>query len=176
MAPLNALVERWRAGPPARTVPWFDPDGGGVDATVLLLMESPGPRTVEAGAGAITTEDNDDPTARRLHRLRVESGLPRERCVRWNVVPWALGRTPTVADLEEARPALADVVALLTRLRVVVPFGTAALNGWMRHLTLTTGAGVVPTLGVPHPSPANGHRRSESEARTVAALRTARGL
>ena len=75
VAPLNELVRRWRepAGRPSRAVPWFDPDGGGVGARVLLLMESSGPRTVAAGDLGFSSEDNEDPTSRRLRRLRAGS-------------------------------------------------------------------------------------------------------
>lgn len=182
VAPLNELVRRWRepAGRPSRAVPWFDPDGGGVGARVLLLMESPGPRTVAAGDLGFSSEDNEDPTSRRLRRLRAESGLRRLDHVRWNVVPWALQasdgrrRGPTVVDLEEARPALDELLRALPHLAVVVTFGSAALEGWMRLLTLSGGhETLLPTLAVPHPSPANGHRRAEAEDRTRRALRRA---
>lgn len=187
VAPLNALVEGWRAssGRTARQVPWFDPDGGGNEAGVLLLMESPGPATVAAGDVGFSSEDNDDPTARRLRRLRIESGLARDAYVRWNVVPWALHaadgrrRAPTTADLDEAAPTLTALVDALPRLRVTVTFGSAALQGWMRLLTLpnpVAGGDLVPTLAVPHPSPANGHRRAVAEARTRTALARAAAL
>ena len=58
----------------------------------------------------------------------------------------------------------------LDELRVVVPLGAAALEGWMRYLTLSDGPRVLPTLAVPHPSPVNGHRRREAFLRTVRAL------
>ena len=39
---LNALVRAWRAAvDEQRFVPWFDPDGPGVNARILVLMESP---------------------------------------------------------------------------------------------------------------------------------------
>lgn len=175
VAPLNDLVRQWRTQ--GRHVPWFDPDGGGTGATVLLLMESPGPRTIAAGTAAITTEDNPDPTARHLRTARIEAELAATACLRWNVIPWALptGHKPTIDDLEDARPALAQVSDLLHSLHVVITFGTAALNGWMRHLTLTQNPRLVPTLAVPHPSPANGHRRAETHQRILNALRSAAG-
>lgn len=102
-------------------------------------------------------------------------------CLRRNVVPWALlgpqgrRRASRIDDLEEARSPLSTLVAELADLRVVVAFGKAALEGWTRDLTLTDEP-VVPTLAVPHPSPANGRRRQEALQRTTAALDRAADL
>lgn len=85
--PLNDLVRRWRRRWPERTIPWFDPDDGGIEATVLLLMEAPGPRTAAAGNDGFCSEDNDDPTARTVRTVRASAGLPRVRYVKWNIVP-----------------------------------------------------------------------------------------
>ena len=181
---LNELAEQWRLEGPStsRFVPWFDPDGAGTRAKVLLLMEAPGPRTVAAGDLGFSSLDNDDPTTRQVHRALTASKLDPAHCLRWNVVPWALTgpdgrrRSPRVDDLEDARPALSALLAELIDLRVVVPFGDAALEGWMRYLTLAPHPVVVPTLAVPHPSPANGHRRQEAVQRTTTALDRAADL
>lgn len=183
VAPLNALVRAWRQGPEGpRFVPWFDPDGPGVGARVLVLMESPGPRTVAAGDLGFSSEDNDDPTAAALRAARSSAGLARDGYLRWNVVPWptydAAGhrRGPLVRDLEEARPALTELWRALPDLRAVVAVGTPALQGVMRLLTLDPTARVVPVLGVPHPSPRNAHARAEALERLTVALRRASGL
>lgn len=175
---LNQLVRSWRTGPEGieRFVPWFDPSGPGVNGRVLLLLETPGPATVARGDLGFSSLDNDDPTTRALRRALDEVGLDREQCLRWNVVPWAVhddngGRcAPRTDDLEEGRPALEALMSELDELRVVVPLGAAALEGWMRYLTLSDGPRVLPTLAVPHPSPVNGHRRREAFLRTVRAL------
>lgn len=176
VAPLNALVRRWRAE--GRSVPWFDPDGGGTGSRVLLLLESPGPATVTMGDRGISSEDNPDPTARALRAARQASPLSAAHCLRWNVVPWALTtpegwRNPRAGDLAEAGPALAEVLALVPGLRVVVPLGTAALAGWMRQLTLHPPDHPVVTLAVPHPSQRNTRARAESARRLEQALRAA---
>lgn len=174
--PLNAAVVRWRgSGDGARFVPWFDPDGAGVAARVLLLMESPGPRTVAAADLGFSSLDNQDPTSRRLREAMGRSRLDEVTCLRWNVVPWARPadgprRPPTIDDLEEARPALSELLEHLTHLRAVVTFGSRAWEGWMRYLTMTGTVRLVPTLAVPHPSPTNGHRRHEALERTIRAL------
>jgi hypothetical protein len=176
VAALNARVRRWRVE--GRSVPWFDPDGGGVHARVLLLLESSGPATTALADRGISSEDNPDPTARALRAARQASSLAASDCLRWNVVPWALTtadgwRNPRASDLAEAGPALAEVLAMLPGLRVVVPLGAAALTGWMRHLTLQTPAGPVVTLAVPHPSQRNTRSRAESNQRLRRSLQTA---
>lgn len=169
---LNELVVRWRQAQQetSRFVPGFDPDSGGVNSRVLVLMESPGPGTMALGEAAISSEDNPGPTATAFRRARAESGLARSHYLRWNIVPWALGRPPVVTDLEEARPALAELLAALTQLRAVVTFGNPALTGIMRHFTLDAEARVVPVLAAPHLSPANATRANEKHVRAVTAL------
>ncbi|MCP3425312.1 uracil-DNA glycosylase [Rothia sp. AR01] len=172
---LDRLAERWRTAPDGtrRFVPSFDPDSGGVEARILLLMQSPARSTVAAGARAVCSEDNPGPTASALRRAREEAGVPRGLCLRWNVVPWALEGRPGRADLEEGRLALGELIRALPGLRAVVAFGDPALQGVMRHLTLAEDAEPLPVLGVPHLSPANGHHRAEQHVRAVRALRLA---
>lgn len=178
VAPLNDLARSLRTqGEGHRFVPWFDPDGGGTTAHVLVLMETPGPRTVAAGDLGFSTEDNTDPTAAALRAARAASGLDRSAYVRWNVVPWPLHdgaghrRPPRVRDLDEARPALAALLDLLPALELVVAVGTPALTGVMRHLTLDPPDRVPRVLGVPHPSPRNAGQQQEARARLANALR-----
>lgn len=172
MAPLNALVRLWRTeGGTRRQVPWFDPDAGGIGARVLLLTESPAPRTIRAGGDGFCSEDNADRTNQWLRTERIAAGLEPADCLRWNVVPWAViddrGRPRPLRslDLAEARPALDELRRLLTDLVVVITFGQHALRSWMRTLTLDPGNRLVSTLAVPHPSPANAANRDETTQR-----------
>ena len=182
VADLNRLVARWRRDRPDRTIPWFDPDDGGSSAAVLVLMESPGPRTVAAGPDGFCSEDNDDPTAATLAAVRTDAGLDRSDYVRWNIVPWPVtgpdGRwgAPRESDLVEATPYLAAVVGALPRLQIVVCMGAKALSGYMRYVTVTPGAPVLPVLGVPHPSQRNTRARAEALARMHVALARAAQL
>ncbi len=178
LATLNTLVHQWREPEhgPARFVPGFDPNSGGEASTVLVLMESPGPATIAQGTGAISSEDNPGPTAKAFRAARIESGLPRDKYLRWNVIPWATPRSPTVTDLEDARPALGQLLDALVDLRAIVTFGTPALTGVMRHFTLSDNVRVLPVLGAPHPSPANATRFAEKHRRAVTALRRAAAL
>lgn len=177
VAVLSDLVRSWRQGPDGRrSVPWFDPDSGGVRARVLLLMEAPGPRTVRDGDGGFCSEENADPTNRALRAARERAGLDQRECLKWNVVPWTPtdrdGRwaTPRVGDLEAARPALVALLSHLPELRAVITFGAPALDGLMRALTLGPPTVVVPVLAVPHPSQRNARHREESQRRIATAF------
>ena len=177
VAVLSELVRSWRQGPDGRrTVPWFDPDGGGVRARVLLLMEAPGPHTLRDGDDGFCSEENADPTNRAMRAARARAGLDERECLKWNVVPWTPtdrdGRwtSPRVADLEAARPALVAMLRRLPELRAVITFGAPALSGLMRALTSEPPTVVVPVLGVPHPSQRNTRHREESRRRIATAF------
>lgn len=175
--PLNALVDTWRARRPGAVIPWFDPDDGGIKASILLLMEAPGPATSAHGDRGFCSEDNDDPTNAVLRRERQDCGLQRENYVKWNIVPWQLTgddgwRSPRPADLEQAAGSLTEMLAVLPDLALVITVGRAALHGWTRHQTLFSER-LLPVLAVPHPSQRNTARREESLTRLRRALRQA---
>ncbi|PPF21706.1 uracil-DNA glycosylase [Rathayibacter sp. AY1A7] len=175
---LNALAETWRSTADAtgRFVPGFDPCSGGTASRVLVLMQSPGPRTIAAGSAAVCSEDNLGPTAAAFRAARIESGLSRDHYVRWNLIPWEIPGRVRPADIEEGRLALGELLELLPALGAVVTYGTVALDGVMRYLTLHDDPRVVPVLAAPHPSPANGRHRADQHLRSVNALRLANRL
>ena len=107
-----------------------------------------------------------------------EAGIDRRRdIVAWNIVPWYLGDDRKIGevqagDIEEARPALLELLDLLPDLPVVVLFGRKAQAGWRRAQPPLA----LPVLEAPHPSGRwlNGH--PEDRAVIVARLREAREL
>jgi len=156
--PLNELAEEI-SKTTEKPTPWFDPDGGGIHARALFLLETPGRQAGGDQGSHFISADNDDPTAENFFRIRDEVGLPRDSLVAWNVVPWYLGdltrgANATTADIKEARPWLERLIRLLIPdLRVVVPMGGKALNGWMLLLATDLSIPLLPTLALPHPSP-----------------------
>jgi hypothetical protein len=181
VAPLTQFVRQLRSQRGGgESVPWFDPDEGGVGARILLLLEAPGPRATgpggprpaARGSGFISC-DNDDQSAANLWALLDQAGVDRREIATWNVVPWYVGdetviRPVSGADLEEARPALRELVSLLPQVRVVVLLGRKAAAGWRR-------AGVdLPTIEAPHPSPLVVNVRPAARARIRGALMEAR--
>lgn len=154
-------------------MPWFDPHEAGVEARILLLLEAPGRRAVGSG---FVSPDNDDQTAQNMWTLLREAGIDRRReVVTWNIVPWYIGdgqriRPATRADLDQARPALRELLSLLPDLRVVVLLGRKAARGWTR-------AGLdLDSVEAPHPSPLALNTRPAARDAVRAALVRARLL
>lgn len=177
VAPLNAWVRslRKRLGPQS-IVPWFDPGDGGVNARILWLLEAPGPRaTQERGGSGIVSCNNHDGTAENTWRTRSDAGVDRVEVVHWNVIPYYLGSDTKIRawdrnDVAAAGPLLAELLALLPELRVVVLGGGAAQAAWSDHAPPGSDLVVIPC---PHPSPTNVNTRPGSRAAIVAAWRRA---
>ena len=153
VAPVNALVQEI-----SRTVggdvPYVDPDCGGVNARVLLLLEAP------AGAAAhgsrMLSADNDDGTAANVWRAYQHSELPREWGMHWNAVPWYIGVRGKIAaakahDVEEGREWLLRLVDLLPGLSVVLCLGNAARDAVRPERERLEALGLT-LLSAPHPS------------------------
>ncbi len=145
--PLTDFVQRVRRDRSRNDVPDFDPCDGGTRARALLLFRSPSPMPIETG---FVSRNNPDPTADNVLALFRQARLPREESVLWNVVPWPVPNDKvTGKHLDDARPYLKELLALLPRLRAVVLIGNEAhrvqedLAGW------TT----VPCLRMAMPSP-----------------------
>lgn len=154
-------------------VPDFDPAEASVDARVLFVMEAPGPKTLDApgwGGSGFISADNNDPTARNLWLARRDAGIL-DAALHWNIAPWVLGPAkvkPTEADLEQGGAELLRLLALLPQLRVVVPLGEHAQQGWLYHVSPFT-AEPIRVVPAPHPS-------AMSMARTGARGKLARML
>jgi hypothetical protein len=62
--PLMDVVRELRAH--GRKVPNVDPNDGGVDARILVLLETPGPQAVVSG---FVSRDNPDPSAKNIGKV-----------------------------------------------------------------------------------------------------------
>lgn len=150
IAPLTDLARRIQAAHAG--VPFFDPDNGGANASVLCLLEAPGPKAMD-----FVSQENNDQTAENMHRLMVAAGLARRHVVLWNVVPFYIGaadrsklRAARQSDLDAGRPWLIKLFALLTQLKVVVLLGRKAQRARVLVKALRPD---VCTLEGWHPSP-----------------------
>ncbi|MBA2308511.1 MAG: hypothetical protein H0W01_04235 [Pseudonocardiales bacterium] len=74
-------------------VPYPDPDGGGVNARVLFLLNDPGDgaKSGTGGSGMLTIL-NEDQTSRKQRAAVEASGLDRSLTLHWNAVPWPVPR------------------------------------------------------------------------------------
>lgn len=151
IAPLNryAAALRERRG----DVPRFDPLDGGIDAHLLVFLETPGPASVSTGT---TSRDNPTGTARNLTRFLDKLQVSRRETVIWNAVPWRLPRRngklgrPTRKDIESAAQDLPALLALLPRLQVVVLAGRVAES---LRTALAAARPKLTMIAIPHPSP-----------------------
>lgn len=135
-------------------VPYVDPQLGGINASVLALLDNPSTKA-EAGTGSgLLSLENDDPTARNCAALYNEFGLEPELVVHWNVAPAPIvgkknGRS-SPAERERGAQWLKQLVDLLPNLQVVLLMGDMARDGWRR--SSLSRAGVLIPSTVPHPS------------------------
>ena len=138
VAPLNSLADRIAdaVGLPHGHVPYVDPDQGGINARVLVLLDNPS-TNAEAGTGSgLLSLDNNDRTARNCRKAYDRAGISWGDVVHWNVVPFPVagvkngGSTPA----ERARSAqwTREFVALCPNLEIVLLLGVAARDGWER--------------------------------------------
>jgi uracil-DNA glycosylase len=131
VAPLNRIVYDMRhdatIGADGPTVPYVDPDGGGVDAKVLFLLRDPS--DVAASTTGLISPDNPDPTADNFTWLRDQVGIDPRACVAWNVVPWFIGNRDQKREVFRARPWLERFLSELDP-QIVVCMGNDARDGW----------------------------------------------
>ncbi len=126
MAPLTPFVATLRAQQRG-FVPDFDPLDGGVNASLLLLLEKPGPSVATSAGSGFVSRDNPTPTARTIREGMEEAGVPRAGTVIWNLVPWWNGTMAIRAgEKREGAEVLAALLPLLPSLRCVVLAGAVA--------------------------------------------------
>jgi hypothetical protein len=105
----------------------------------LWLLEGPGPKgTQERGGSGIISCDNNDGAAENTWCTRTEAGVDRHVVIHWNVIPYYLASDTRIrgwkpGDVLNARPMLAELVALLPKLRSVILGGGTAQTGWRDH-------------------------------------------
>lgn len=158
-------------------MPWFDPGDAGTSARVMLLLESPGPKSTATGGGSgVISVDNNDATAANCWALRRDASLL-DGVVHWNAVPWYLGSSdqsvvaPGSSELRRGVSLMRSLLPLLPELRVVVPMGNAAKRMWGLYCDARpNNLIVVPTW---HPS-GQGLAGAGKRAEVLAALVTVR--
>lgn len=130
-------------------VPNFDPEDGGVNAKALFLLEKPGKKAIKSG---FVSRDNNDETAANIFRFMKEAGIPRTKTCLWNAVPGRNGSgKPNAPELRQGGVALADLLRILDKVRVVVLVGNKACEAWR----LVEDQRSLPIIKSAHPSPTN---------------------
>ena len=159
IAPLTEFVERLRleAGVGAE-IPNFDPWDAGVSAEILFLLEAPGAKAVASG---FISRNNPDETAKNMFELNREAGIPRNKSLLWNAVPWYIGdgtriRAATPEDLEAGLAPLPRLIQMLPNLRAVVFMGKNAETARPQVARVRSELAL---FTCPHPSPLFVNRR-----------------
>ena len=151
MRPLNHLAANLRERYGA--VPDFDPLDGGIEARLLLVLETPGPGTAPT---RFVSRDNPTGTAANLRRFFAAAGIARRHSVIWNAVPWiihapgARNRAPRRTEITLGLNALPPLLELLPRLGVVILAGRVAAEA---ETLVAATRPELPVLLMPHPSP-----------------------
>jgi uracil-DNA glycosylase len=109
-------------------VPNIDPLDGGVEATVLFLLESPGPKAV---GSMFVSRDNSDPTACNMRETLESARIARRETVLWNVVPHCISThakngKPTGGQIIESIPDTLAFINALPNLKAIVFCGNDA--------------------------------------------------
>ncbi len=180
IAPINELARRIAARTGSE-VPMVDPDSAGVNARVLLVLESPGRIGVTSpkGSGMISC-DNNDQTAANVWTLHTDTGLRREWCMPWNIAPWYLGsadrNVPASAqDAAAGLPYFWELLDELPDLRAVIAMGKPASVALASVRPQLEQRGVR-LLPAPHPSPQNLNTRPGQRAAIAEVFRGARAI
>jgi len=170
VAPLTRFVEslRVQVGPEA-AIPYFDPWDGGVSAEVLFLLEAPGAKAVTS---EFVSRNNPDETARNFFELNAAAGIPRNRTVAWNIVPWYIGsatriRAANRSDILRGLESLTELLPLLPELRAVVLLGHKAEAA---AELITQLRPVLRLFRSPHPSPLYVNRKPGNRDRILTVL------
>ncbi|WPP02422.1 uracil-DNA glycosylase (plasmid) [Pseudomonas sp. HR96] len=142
---LNKWVDARSLG--ARRLPYFDPLDGGVDAPVLILLESP---ARDCSWPRFVSRDNTGPSQRNLKRC-----LVREQTILWNLYPWlpdldSPAEAITRSKIVEGITLLKEVMDLLPRLRVLILAGSVAQRAAPE---IKQHGPELNLLVMPHPSP-----------------------
>jgi len=133
VAPINQLVDTLRRERgDDESIPYVDPDSGGVEARVLLLMQDPGPKAsaITGGSGFLSW-DNDDDSADRICQALAAADLGWTELVPWNTIPWWTGGSVKSPDKQRGIAVLRSrLLPLLPQATAVVTLGKVAHQGW----------------------------------------------
>lgn len=176
VAELVNLADRiaTQQGVPLGDVPYPDPDHGGVDASVLFVLTAPSPRSMRStGGSGLLSLENDDNTAARSHREIDAVGLPWDRLVHWNAVPFppADGDVPSTREISIGAGWLRQLLPLLPQLRVVVLLGRVPERAWAEAFSVEPQA-LVRVIG-PSPGPRGMAQRGAADRLHSAFVRVA---
>jgi hypothetical protein len=155
IAEINEYVDSLRENSSRGWAPYVAPLYGGVNARLLSVLRDPGPKTQdEVGSGFICME-NDDQTAEALYSYYKVAGIASRDIMPWNAYPWYINKKPLSSQLKAGAETIAQLLALLKHVQVVMLHGNEAHRAWnylpelSKQLVITRNIEVIKTF---HPS------------------------
>lgn len=133
--PVNQLVDHF-VREHGTSMPYVAPLYGGVKSKVLFQDPGPGTNLRGKGSGFLCSE-NDDPSAELFATCFDDAGLPVGDVVTWNIYPWHLDdgqQPPSASQVNRGTAPLYRLLHLLPRLKVVMPMGRVAQDGWSKFV------------------------------------------
>lgn len=129
VAPLVAFADQLAAGRglSAGAVPYPDPDGGGVHARVLFLLNDPGEGATRS---RMLTVLNTDPTSSKQRGAIDHTGFDRGVALHWNGIPWPVPKRGRPRNVPAGATALLQLLPLLGDLRGVLALGEFGRKVW----------------------------------------------
>lgn len=162
---INAFVDLLKTRRPGCDIPYVDPDYGGVDARILLLLQDPGPKASSRGSKMLSIS-NDDPTAQTVCELLAEASIPWKDVIAWNAVPWYTGGGNSASDIADGLRALVPFTDLLKNMQVVITFGGLASSSWEKAVVSFPGLRRFKQVATLHPS-VRGQTRGSRQSMAV---------
>lgn len=159
----------------SKSMPYFDPLDGGIEARVLILLESP---TRSGPYPRFASRDNRSPTQVNLKQCLEQSGLPRKDSVLWNAYPWLpdefdAHRTFPIASITRGMLALPSVLKMLPNIEVAVLAGSLA---WQASSVIYRYISCIKIIETFNPSPKSLSVDQSRRDHIIAALKRAKLL
>lgn len=129
--PINEMVDSLR-NESGGWMPHVAPLHGGITAGVLSVLRDPGPATQAGSGSGFLCIENDNPTAEQQLNMFTEVGVTPSDITPWNAYPWYINAAPKAAQLDQGVDPLAELLDMMSQLRVVFLQGNDARNGWAR--------------------------------------------
>ena len=149
IAPLTQWIKNYKAK--GIDMPWIDPADGGVNARILILLQSPARSNL---VPRFVSQDNPGPSQQNLNSFLKQARIKRENIIIWNTIPWLTlhneNVSPTKENINKGIAIIKTLMPLLKNVSIVILAGAVALQ--TRKFFAQAYPDVV-ILSMPHPSP-----------------------
>ncbi|CAD5731921.1 Uracil DNA glycosylase superfamily [Escherichia coli] len=125
IAPLTRWVQSYKKN--GTDMPWFDPADGGINARILILLQSPAKSELSP---RFVSQDNPGPSQQNLNRFLKQAKIKRQNIIIWNTIPWLMPTNtkiiPTRENINKGLNIIKSLMPLLKNLRVILLAGSVA--------------------------------------------------